>query len=138
MHADGAGALPSLLVALPTVLIIDDVDATRAGLAQLCRLRRYRAVEAANGEEGLRLLRLDPTISAVILDLYMPRTDGYWFREQQLKDPTISHVPVIVFTGAHNVDDVKQQLHVSDVFEKPISVDDLFAAVHRCCDGAGR
>jgi CheY-like chemotaxis protein len=121
------------LTVAPTVLVIDDVDATRSGLAQLLRLRRFRALEAANGEDGLRLLRQEPAIRVVVLDLMMPTSNGYWFREQQLKDPTVSHIPVIVFTGAADIARVKEQLHVSDVLAKPISVDALMEAIGRCC-----
>ena len=37
---------------MPTVLIIDDADATRAGLVRLFQLRGYTTKEAVNGAEG--------------------------------------------------------------------------------------
>src|ERR687895_1322709 len=83
----------------PTVLVVDDVDATRQGLAQLLQLLGYDTREASNGDEALQRLREDPRIRVVVLDLLMPGTNGYWFREQQLSDPSIAHIPTIVFTG---------------------------------------
>ena len=118
----------------PTVLVVDDVDATRQGLAQLLRLLGYETREASNGREGLQRLREDPRICVVVLDLLMPGTNGYWFREEQLKDPSIAHIPTIVFTGRElEADDVTNTLKVVDVFQKPVSADTLCQAVSRYC-----
>jgi CheY-like chemotaxis protein len=118
----------------PTVLVVDDVDATRQGLAQLLRLLGYDTREASNGREGLQRLREDPDIRVVVLDLLMPGTNGYWFREEQLKDPSIAHIPAIVFTGRElEPDHVTNTLKVVDVFQKPVSADTLCEAVSRYC-----
>ena len=127
---DGAPSDPSR----PTVLVVDDVEATRAGLAELLRLRGYNAVQAAHGGEGIEMLRAHPHIQAIILDLRMPHFDGFWFREQQLKDPAHAAIPIIVFTGsAVPPDTIALQLQVSDVLLKPFSVDRLFERVERHC-----
>ncbi len=117
----------------PLVLVIDDVDATRTGLAELLRTLGYEARGARNGAEGLQILKEDQGICAVVLDLLMPGTNGYWFREQQLLDPAIASVPVIVFTGVGQHDDVSERLKVSEVLFKPLAVDRLLDAISRCC-----
>lgn len=119
--------------ARPLVLVIDDVDATRNGLVELLRTVGYDACAARDGAEGLQMLRDEPEVRAVVLDLRMPGTSGYWFREQQLKDPQISGVPVIVFTGAGR-QDIAESLKVSEVLLKPLSVDRLLEAISRCCN----
>ena len=118
--------------ARPLVLVIDDVDATRNGLVELLRTVGYDACAARDGAEGLQVLRDEPGIRAVVLDLRMPGTSGYWFREQQLKDHRIAAVPVIVFTGAGQ-QDIAEGLKVSEVLLKPLSVDRLLEAISRCC-----
>ena len=117
----------------PRVLVVDDVDATRDGLAGLLRILGYEACTASDGAEALKMLRGDADIRAVVLDLLMPRTNGYWFREQQLKDPSIASVPVIVFTGVGKREEIMEALKVSDVLYKPLSVDRLLEAIGRCC-----
>jgi CheY-like chemotaxis protein len=112
------------------VLVVDDVDATRHGLAELLRLRGYAAHEAKNGAEGIAVLREHPEIGVVVLDLTMPGTNGFWFREQQLMEPALAHVPVIVFTGSVQVEQL-DRLAVADVFTKPFSVDELFESIDR-------
>jgi CheY-like chemotaxis protein len=112
------------------VLVIDDVDATRQGLAELLRLRGYSPYEAKNGAEGLDVLRKHPDTSVVVLDLTMPGTNGFWFREQQLKEPALAHIPVIVFTGSTKAEELPR-LAVAEVLLKPFSVDKLLAAIER-------
>lgn len=111
--------------------MIDDIEATRSGLAELLRLKGFVVREASDGEEGLRWLRADPQIRAVILDLLMPTTNGYWFREQQLQDPALAQVPVLIFTGASDVDTVRARLQPAEVLHKPVDLDQLLAALNR-------
>jgi CheY-like chemotaxis protein len=112
------------------VLVVDDVEATRSGLAQLLQLRGFETREAANGAEALRILREHRDVCTVVLDLAMPGTDGYWFREQQVKDPAIAGIPVIVFTASLSGDRARD-LGVIEVCHKPFSLDCLFEAVNR-------
>ena len=114
----------------PSVLVVDDVDATRQGLVELLRLRGYAAHEAKNGAEGIEVLRQHPDTCVVVLDLTMPETNGLWFREQQLMEPVLAHVPVVVFTGSATAEELRR-LAVTDVLMKPFSVDELFEAIGR-------
>jgi CheY-like chemotaxis protein len=116
------------------VLIVDDVDATRTGLAELLQLLGYETEEAKDGDEALRRLRGNPRTAVVVLDLLMPGASGYWFREQQLKDPAIADTPVIVFTGSETSDALTQALKVSEVLHKPVSADALCEAIGRYCE----
>jgi CheY-like chemotaxis protein len=118
------------------VLIVDDVDATRTGLAELLQLLGYETAEAKDGDEALRRLRANPRTAVVVLDLLMPGANGFWFREQQLSDPAIADVPVIVFTGAQTTDVLTQGLKMTEVLHKPVSADTLCAAVNRYCQPA--
>jgi CheY-like chemotaxis protein len=116
------------------VLIVDDVDATRKGLVELLQLLGYETEDAANGTEGLRRLQTNPRIAVVVLDLLMPGANGYWFREQQLSDPAIAEVPIVVFTGSETTDVLTQALKVTEVLHKPVSADALCDAIGRYCE----
>jgi CheY-like chemotaxis protein len=116
----------------PSVLVVDDVDATRAGLVELLRLRGYVVREAGNGADAIASLREHPETSVVLLDVAMPGTDGYWFRDQQLQDGTLARVPVVVFTGSANREQLAK-LRVNDLLIKPFSVDRVFEAIDRHC-----
>ncbi len=116
-----------------TILLIEDVPATRTGLAELLRMRGHAVKEAGDGEEGLRLLRESPDVCAIVLDLHMARMDGYEFRRQQLVEPAIGHVPVIVFTASADPARLRAELHVETVLTKPLGVGDLLDALVKVC-----
>ena len=118
---------------MPTVLIIDDTAGTRHGLGQLLKLRGYDTREARNGAHGLSLLRSEPEIRLVLLDLRMPESDGSWFREHQLDDPTIAGVPVVVFTGAGDAEALRTTLRIEHILYKPVAIDELLELVARYC-----
>jgi CheY-like chemotaxis protein len=117
-----------------TVLIIDDAPATRHGLGQLLELRGYDTREARNGAHGLEILRSEPEIRLVVLDLRMPGSDGAWFRQRQLEDPTIAGIPVVVFTGAGDAQTLRATLQIEHILYKPVSIDALLDIVARYCE----
>ncbi len=81
---------------MPTLLVIDDDPAWRA-LYRLEFEKRWEVLEAPDGIEGLALLEsLDPDL--VIVDLQMPRMDGFAF-VQELKRRGW-YMPVIISSSA--------------------------------------
>jgi len=80
------------------VLIIDDHDETRALLRRNVENAGFRAVEAADGLEGLeRLNEVEPAI--ILLDLMMPRMNGFEFLEALRGQVRWRSIPVIVITS---------------------------------------
>jgi CheY-like chemotaxis protein len=116
-----------------SVLIIDDNEATRTGLVQLLTLRGYRTSGAADGRDGLTRLRSDRSVGVIILDLGMPIADGYWFRERQLADPSIAHIPLIVFTGASEEQLDPAALVGADILHKPVGIPQLLDRIAFHC-----
>ncbi|MGE3404244.1 MAG: response regulator [Vicinamibacterales bacterium] len=114
------------------VLIVDDVEATRSGLVHLLELQGFRAVPAGDGAEALDRLRSDRSICLVILDLAMPARDGYWFRDEQVKDPAIAGTPVVVFSGMP-LDALPKPLAGVEVLAKPVALDRVIEIVARHC-----
>ena len=62
-----------------TLLVVDDNDVAREGLAGVLRRAGYRVLPAANGEEALQLLRAGPPPDLILLDMLMPFLDGWHF-----------------------------------------------------------
>jgi DNA-binding NtrC family response regulator len=101
-----------------TVLIADDEKNIRASVVRLFDLEGHKALAAADGEEALAILRRDE-IDLVVLDLQMPRRDGFAVLEE-MKTLGID-APVIVLTGHGSIEKavlaVKRGAH--DFLEKP-------------------
>ena len=106
-----------------TVLVVEDEAAARAGMEQLLRRAGYEAIGAPNGLAALDLLRSGVRAKVIILDLMMPVMDGWAFRREQLRDPQLAHIPVIVLSALHHgwVEGIPPTL------PKPIDVQRLLA-----------
>ncbi|MFQ5890362.1 MAG: response regulator [Gemmatimonadota bacterium] len=83
---------------LPTVLLIDDNPELRAYVSKHLRSASYRVVEAATGEEGLRLAR-EVVPDCIISDIMMPGLDGNALCRAVKSDPELDFVPVILLTA---------------------------------------
>lgn len=84
------------------VLVVEDEAPARAGMELLLRGAGYEAVGAPNGQEALDMLRSGVRPRVILLDLLMPVMDGWTFRREQLRDPQLAHIPVIVLSALHH------------------------------------
>jgi PAS domain S-box-containing protein len=120
-----------------TVLVIDDDPATRDLLSRMLAKEGFRILEAANGEDGLRLARAERP-DVITLDVVMPGLDGWGVLAALKDDPTLATIPVVMLT----ITDDKHlgfALGASEYLTKPIERDRLSAVLarYRKAPGAG-
>ena len=114
----------------PTVLLVEDHESSAEGYAQLLTGAGYRVAHAKNGYEALgEVAREAPSI--VLLDLKLPKLDG-WDLLQRLKaDETVAAVPVIVITGdslpTHH--ELARSKGAAAVLSKPIDPQEMLTLV---------
>jgi DNA-binding response OmpR family regulator len=111
-----------------TLLVAEDDEGSRLALARSLERYGYRVIEAADGELALHLFQSNPSIDLVVLDIGLPRLDGFAVlsRLRQLSD-----VPVIMLTGRGEEVDrvVGLELGADDYVLKPYSLRELVARV---------
>ncbi|MFC1976400.1 ATP-binding protein [Chloroflexota bacterium] len=93
-------ALDRLEMAGKTVLIIDDEpDALRLFRRMLLRSNRgYRILRATDGKQGLRILR-EEKADVILLDLVMPKMDGFRFLSHKSQDDALRDIPVVIVSA---------------------------------------
>jgi len=119
-----------------TILVVDDDPLVRDAVVRAVADLGYRALESADGQQALDTLRANrSTISAVLLDMVMPRMSGRAFFEAL--SPSERTVPVVVMTGQAEVDQVRSilALGVQSVVPKPCSIDELSTALAAAIEG---
>ena len=118
---------------LRSVLLIEDNDETREVIGALLQLEGYRVVTARDGDEGMTHLRrgLDPCV--ILLDLMMPGKNGLDFRREQLQDPSVAAIPVIVCSGHEKVKRKAAELGVTVFCQKPLEIEELLQLVAAHC-----
>ncbi len=116
------------------VLLVEDDPDCRESLKALLESEGYDVTTAGDGLQALHKVREQQRdLCAVLLDLMLPVQDGRWFRRQQLSDPDLAAVPVVVMSGAGQVDLQAQQLGVQDYVAKPVEPEQLCTILARNC-----
>ena len=114
-----------------TILIIDDEMITRTTLAALLESPNYRVEMAEDGIQGLELAKqINPDV--ILLDVMMPRMNGYDVCKRIRLDPQIGEVPVIMITA---LDDTDARLNglmagADDFLSKPFDSLELKIRLH--------
>ncbi|MCW5315115.1 response regulator [Nostoc sp. KVJ3] len=108
------------------ILIIDDEKALRQAIAQILHSEGHEVLEAADGEQGLKLLQNPAThLDLIFLDLKMPKTQGMTVLKQL--EQKRFELPVIVMTayGTSRTAIEAMQLGAYDYLTKPFDLDEL-------------
>ena len=122
---------------MPRILIVEDELPMRTALKDCLEAEGHRVLTAADGEEGIkRALEEKPDL--VLLDIMMPRLDGYAVcaEMRRLSNPT----PILMLTAKGQVDDRVLGLDAGadDYLVKPFSTEELLARVRALLRRAGR
>ena len=110
------------------VLVVEDDRAIRRGVVDALRFAGFETVDAGDGEEGLKQA-LVPGIDLVLLDVLMPKKDGFTVLEELRR--ARPGLPVIVLTAKGAEEDRVRGLKggADDYVVKPFSANELLARV---------
>lgn len=114
-----------------TVLVVDDDKSIRDTICEVLEEEGYVAVACADGQEALDVLRTGRRFCLVLLDLMMPRKDGWAFRQEQQADPAIASVPVVVVSASVLAN--ASALGAVEFLQKPVSFNDILHVVQAHC-----
>lgn len=113
------------------ILIVDDDADIREALVDVLSDHGYVASSVANGREALELLRAGDQPGLILLDLMMPVMDGVEFRREQLEDPTLRELPVVLISAGNDLGRQASLLGAADAVQKPIDLSRLLTAIAR-------
>jgi DNA-binding response OmpR family regulator len=110
------------------ILVVEDEPAIRRGIVDALTFAGYEVEEAADGDEGLERA-LAPGLDLMLLDLMLPRRDGWEVLEEARK--ARARLPVIILTAKGAEDDRVRGLKggADDYVVKPFSAKELLARV---------
>ena len=112
------------------ILVIDD----ELGVVQLIKARLeasgYGVISASDGEEGLNLLK-DHQPDLIILDIQMPKMDGFTFVREFKRVENIKNTPVIVLTAKEKLQDIFKMEGIKDYVVKPFNTSDLLDRIKK-------
>jgi CheY-like chemotaxis protein len=115
----------------PTALVIEDEPTTRELMRRNLERDGWAVREAGDGQAGLEALQAGVP-ALILLDLMMPRMDGFEFVRQLRQRPEWRAVPVVILTAKELTEDDRRRLEgqVARVIQKgALSLDNLLAEV---------
>lgn len=122
------------------ILVVEDRDDVRQGLAQLLELHGYLVEDANTGAHALQQLTSEPEgFALILLDLMLPgEISGRELRMRQLADPALAAIPTIVVSASDGDPRDRIALRPEAWLEKPFRFDELLALVKRyvVCEGS--
>lgn len=113
------------------ILIVEDVAVNRAIISRILKQRGFKTISIAiDGEEAYeKTLLLKPDL--VILDLMLPRMDGYEYCRRIRQNPAFEHLPIVVQTVLSQPEQRSKAFAcgASDLVTKPINAYELIARI---------
>lgn len=119
------------------ILVIDDDLAIRVLLQAVLRRMKFEVDLAEDGAAGLEKLPGDPIYDLVLLDLMMPRLNGYEFIEQigQRYPDQRPHIIVFTAAGKRGVDKIPANSVCNSIL-KPFDLDTFIGIIGECLNQA--
>ncbi len=124
----------------PSILVVDDDPDILEGLTALLETRPYRLATAKDGLECMERIQEAPP-DLLILDMMMPRMDGFAVIKELRSDPTYAGLPIIVLTTV--VEDAAYRryeletglaMDIQHYVEKPVRPEELLKLVSSIVD----
>jgi two-component system chemotaxis response regulator CheY len=115
-----------------TILVIEDDSAIHEMLVHTLEEEGFATVSASDGLEALSYLETAPgLLCLILLDLMMPRMNGWQFRQIQQDHPTIGSIPVVLLSARPDVRACQAEIAVDSYLPKPLNFDLLMNIVRR-------
>jgi two-component system alkaline phosphatase synthesis response regulator PhoP len=93
------------------ILIVEDDSILQKAIQEYLISDGFEVFTASNGEEGLRFAKTkNPDL--ILLDIILPKKNGFEVIKEVKADPTIKNVPVILLTNLGSLDDIEKALEL--------------------------
>ena len=118
------------------VLIVDDETNLRETLAELVESEGFRASQATNGEEAIRMLREGAIpVDVLFLDMRMPKLDGLGVL-RLIQEEKLTDAPVVVISAFGDSSKMIEAMRLGayDYITKPLDLDETLATLRRAAE----
>lgn len=128
----GVESVNAIMRELTKILVVEDSGLIRKSIVQTLTENHYKVVEAKDGYEALAQLSNEQP-DLVLLDLILPKIDGYEVLSRMKKKTSFKDIPVIVLTSRDTLfDKLKGKMSGSDEYlTKPFEKADLLTIIHK-------
>lgn len=112
------------------ILIIDDDPVVTLMLRSNLEKSGYSVVSAGDGQEGLSMFTSEKP-DLIVLDILMPKMDGYTFVQEFKKIGSLQATPIIILTSVESMQDIFAIEGINDYIVKPFQVEGLLRKIEK-------
>ncbi len=115
------------------ILLIEDEEELVTMMRMRLQASGYEMISASDGEEGLEKVQ-EGKPDLILLDIVMPKLDGWSLCRQLKSDAQAKDIPIIMVTASGNKDLVEKcrEAGADDLVVKPFDADDLLNKISEC------
>ena len=120
-----------------TLLFIEDESVIHKTLSDVLGDEKYDIVSALDGEIGLRLAK-EKHPDLILLDLVMPKMNGFEVLEALKKEETTKDIPVIVLTNLEQMEDIQKAIDLGAttyLVKSNYNLNEVVAIIERATNG---
>ena len=112
------------------ILIVEDENDLLDFLKIRLEANNYEVVGACDGKEGYEKAHTEAP-DLIVLDLMLPKIDGYWVCNLLKHDKRHEHIPIIIVTAKSGDEDQKlaKECGADAYMQKPVDVESLLAKI---------
>ncbi len=107
------------------VLVVDDDPDVRLFSVTVLEENGYLPLEAANGEEGLKMVKAEKP-DLIILDVLMPRQSGIRLYREMKTDKALKDIPIIILSGIAKKTFLRSQKAMTEFGGKPVPEPEVY------------
>ena len=91
------------------ILFIEDEESLQRAMGSMLEQKKMQILKALNGEDGLNIAKKE-TPDLILLDLILPKKNGFEVLGELKKDPATKDIPIIVLTNLEGSSDIERAL----------------------------
>jgi len=112
------------------ILVVDDSNTNVVLLDAVLTNKGYKILTALSVKEAISILSRE-TPGLILLDLLMPKVNGYEFLADIKRNESTRNIPVIVISAVTDIRDIQKSkmLGADDYIEKPVNLDILLTKI---------
>ena len=115
----------------PTILVVEDDPDLRLVHSEILSHEGYAVLTAADGIEALDVVEHEGPPAVILLDLRMPRMNGWDLAERLRQRPAWRDIPIVVVAAHYRIAEEAAAIGARAWLHKPVNIEHLLAVVGR-------